>query len=187
MEFGTDLYTPFEITNENNKIDSACNYDKEFDFNYYKYAAWESNESVKTLFSKKILDATQKKITHLLKGVHPDGRDIIVPIETIGSVFSQFLDKSPTNRELGDIYSRFIIENPNEKGLVQSIVERSMAVIVKTITNEYGMIENNKKLSIWTTVLGDFNKHGLNSFSQSQITGAIRKKRPQTMAFNMNY
>ena len=187
MEYGTNLYTQFEITNENNEIDSPCNYDKIFDSNYYRYSIWQSNTAVKRLFSKQILEATQKKITHLLKGVHPDGRDILVPIETIGSVFSQFLANSPTNRELGDIYSRYTIENPNEKGLVQSIVERSMAVIVKTITNEYGMIENNKKLSIWTTVLGDFNKHGLNSFSQSQITGAIRKKRPQTMAFNMNY
>ena len=187
MEYGTDLNGMFEIDTKNDELGAPCDYDKTFDSNYYRYTAWQSYAPVKRLFSKQVLECTQKNITKLLKGVDPNGRDIIVPIETIGSVFSQFLNNQPTNRELGDIYSRFIIENPREKGLVESIVERSVSVIVQTITNEYGMIENNKKLSIWTTILGDFNKHGLNSYSQSQITGAIRKKRPQTMAFNMNY
>ena len=187
MQYGTDLYGTSEIDNNNDELGAPCNYDETFDSNFYRFVGWESNAPVKRLFSKKVLECTQKEITKLLKGVNPNGKDIIVPIETIGSVFSQFLNNQPTNRELGDIYSRFIIDNPREQGIVESIVQRSVSVIVDTITNEYGMIENNKKLSIWTTVLGDFNKHGLNSYSQSQITGAIRKKRPQTMAFNMNY
>jgi len=187
MEYGTDLYGTFEINTKNNELGAPCNYDETFDSNFYRFVGWQSNAPVKRLFSKNVLECTQKEITKLLKGVNAEGKDIIVPIETIGSVFSQFLNNQPTNRELGDIYSRFTIENPREQGIVESIVQRSVSLIVDTITNEYGMIENNKKLSIWTTVLGDFNKHGLNSYSQSQITGAIRKKRPQAMAFNMNY
>jgi len=198
MEYGTDLYEQFQghnnqfkVNSNNHELEKKCDYNQLFDNNYYRYVGWEQTEypgnPVKTLFSELTLKEVQKKITNLLKGVHPDGRDILVPIESIGNVFSQFLNNEPTNRELGDIYSRFTIENPQEKGFVQSIVERSITVIVNQIRNEYGMIENNKKLSVWTTVLGDFNKHGLNSYSQSQITGAIRAKRPQTMAFNMNY
>jgi hypothetical protein len=187
MEYGTDLYETFQLDTNNDELGARCDYDETFDSNFYRFVGWESNAPVKRLFSKQVLESTQKEITKLLKGVNSDGRDIIVPIETIGSVFSQFLNNQPTNRELGDIYSRFTIENPREQGIVESIVQRSVSTIVDTITNEYGMIENNKKLSIWTTVLGDFNKHGLNSYSQSQITGAIRKKRPQPMAFNMNY
>ena len=191
MEYGTDLYQEFKVSNPNNEIGKKCDYNQLFDNNYYRYVGYKTTEypgnPVQKLFSQLVLNQTKKKITNLLKGVNSEGRDIIVPIETIGNVFSQFLNNEPTNRELGDIYSRFTIENPEEKGFVESIVERSIEVIVSTIKNEYEMIENNKKLSIWTTVLGDFNKHGLNSYSQSQITGAIRKKRPQTMAFNMNY
>ena len=45
------------------------------------------------------------------------------------------------------------------------------------------MIEANKKLTIWNTVYGDFNKEGLRGHSQIKI----REKHPQYMAFNMNY
>ena len=141
MEYGTNLYQEFNVTNSNNEIGKKCDYNQLFDNNYYRYVGYKTTEypgnPVQKLFSQLVLNQTQKKITNLLKGVNSEGRDIIVPIETIGNVFSQFLNNEPTNRELGDIYSRFIIENPEEKGFVESIVERSIEVIVSTINGEY--------------------------------------------------
>ena len=45
------------------------------------------------------------------------------------------------------------------------------------------MEENNRKLTIWTTVYGDFNQHGLQQHSKIKV----RNKRPNPMEFNMNY
>ena len=45
------------------------------------------------------------------------------------------------------------------------------------------MINANKQLSKWTTILGDFNKYGLRGHSQIKVNN----KRPQSMMFNMNY
>jgi len=45
------------------------------------------------------------------------------------------------------------------------------------------MTENNKKLSIWNSVYGEFNEKGLRAHPPIKI----RKKRPQRMMFNMNY
>ena len=45
------------------------------------------------------------------------------------------------------------------------------------------MEENNKKLSIWTTVYGDFNAHGLRQHPPIKI----RKKRPDPFQFHMRY
>ena len=184
MEYGTYLDDDVQT------ITSNCQ-DQIYNGNYFRYVGWEKsqcpNPGLEWLFSNENLNIVSKKITQLLQGVHPEGRDIIVPHDKIAHVFSQFLNNEPTNRELGDIYTRYNIINPQQNCPIESIIERSISVIVDDISNQFGMIENNKKLTIWTTILGDFNKHGLNSYSQSQITGAIRRKRPQTMAFNMNY
>jgi hypothetical protein len=45
------------------------------------------------------------------------------------------------------------------------------------------MDECNSKLSAWTTILGDFNEHGLRRHAPIKL----REKRPMPMAFNMNY
>jgi hypothetical protein len=45
------------------------------------------------------------------------------------------------------------------------------------------MDENNKKLTIWTTVLGDFNEHGLRSYAPIKI----RENNINKVRFNMNY
>jgi hypothetical protein len=45
------------------------------------------------------------------------------------------------------------------------------------------MDENNRKLTIWTSVLGDFNNHGLRQYTDLKI----REKNINKVRFNMNY
>ena len=155
------------------------------DMGYQKYVGWESttanNPNYKFLFDPDRLRLYQTKITDLLQGVGPDNRPIIVPIESIGSVLSQCFE---SNRpQVGDIYSRHIQERKTDRDDGVVIVDRMINIIVSQIRNEYETIANNNKLTIWNTLLGDFNKEGLRSHPPIKI----RKKRVPFMQFNMNY
>ena len=83
----------------------------------------------------------------------------------------------------GDIYSRYIIPDSTPTDIIQEMTERSIEIITETIRTEFGMIKSNENLSIWTTVYGTHNPHGLTQTSKIKI----REKRPQAMAFQMNY
>ena len=159
-----------------------------YDENNMRYVGWEQsafpNPNLEYLFAPKTLDTISSKITELLHGVNAEGRSIIVPNDKIAHVMSQLLNNRPTNRQLGDVYTRYIIINPQQECPAESIINRSINIIVNYIRNEQGMITANKQLSIWDSVLGDFNRKGLRAHAP---ISAIRKKRPQTMMFNMNY
>jgi hypothetical protein len=149
-----------------------------------KFIGWDTsrNESFTTLFNKDNVAVYQSRITELLQGVEPTGRPIIVPIDTILSVLYQCYE---SNRpQVGDIYSRYIqAEYTVSRDDLSDIVNRAMNIIVSTIRTEYGVLECNKRLTVWNTVLGEFNKEGLRSHSQIKL----RRKRPEPMQFNMNY
>lgn len=157
------------------------------DTNYMRYVGWEytteSNDCVNQLFNKETISSISKKITELLQGLRKDGRDIVVSDNVICSTMSDILNKEPTNKELGNIYTRYTIPNSDNTNGVTSIIDRTINLIVTYIRNEYEMIEQNKKLSIWTTVYGDFNEHGLRQHAPIKL----RNRHPQYMAFNMNY
>jgi hypothetical protein len=158
----------------------------EFDIGYKRYAGWENtirnDKNYNTLFDNDRLQIYQRKITELLEGVGPNNRPIIVPLETIASVLFQCYDSG--NKNVGDIYSRYIQPSIEaSRNDTKDIVDRAINIIVSTISNEYGMIENNKKLTIWNTVLGDFNKEGLRAHPPIKI----RKRRSERMQFNMTY
>lgn len=149
-----------------------------------KFAGWNqtTNSSFETLFSESNLASSQKRITELLQNVSPTGQPIIVPTDTISSVLYQcYLTNRP---QVGDIYSRYIqSEYTTGRDDLSDITSRAINIIVSQIRNEYGMIECNKRLTVWNTILGDFNQAGLLSHSQIKL----KKKRPETMQFNMNY
>jgi hypothetical protein len=131
--------------------------------------------------SKKLLQI-QQKITQLLEGLRSDGRQIIVPVSTIGNVMSQVYE---THRpQVGDIYSRYIQEDvESERNDNRDIVDRTIEIVVTQIRNEYEIAQNNNKLTIWSTLYGDFNKQGLRAHPPIKI----RKRRSDRMMFHMNY
>jgi hypothetical protein len=154
------------------------------DNGYTKFIGWDNTVSADVnfqfLWSPERLKVYQTKITQLLEGVSPDGRPIIVPLKTIGNVLYQCYESH--RPQVGDIYSRFT-QSENTRDDVRDIVDRTINIIVSQIKNEYEVIDNNSKLSIWNTVYGDFNKHGLRQHPQIKV----RKRRPSTMQFHMRY
>jgi hypothetical protein len=129
-----------------------------------------------------MLDSISKAITKLLEGVDPQNRPIIVSNENIASVMSNVY-RFGTRTNIGDIYSRFIIPQEQARNDMRTIVNQTINIIVSNIKNQTGMEEANKKLTVWTTLLGDFNKEGLRAHAPIKL----RRKHPQYMAFNMNY
>ena len=151
---------------------------------YMKYVGYPQSDDHQHawLFEPSTLKMISQKITELLQGVESTGRDIVVTERVICNVLSTLtINQNPLN--IGDIYTVDIIPTPEGRKDLQAYTNMTIALIVNAIKNEYGITECNKKLSIWTTILGDFNKHGLRSHSPIKL----RKKTPQRMMFNMNY
>lgn len=150
------------------------------------YVGWPTTASDDTnvayLFSEANLVALRDQIATALAGVDPQGRTIHVSLENIAGMLSNVYRNS-TRAKIGDIHSRYIVPQDQGRCDLREINNITVNIIVRTIRDQYDTIENNKKLSIWTTVLGDFNKEGLRSHAPIKI----RRRHPQYMAFNMNY
>lgn len=132
-------------------------------------------------YSQSNINKISRKITELLMGVDKNNRPIIVPDKTICSVMSAVYQSF--RPETGDIHSRYIVPKERDQNYVQRMIDEVINIITTNVKDSLGMEECNKKLSIWTTVLGDFNKHGLKSHSKIKL----RENRPMPMMFNMNY
>lgn len=131
------------------------------------------NDNSEIFFSIKNRNKLSSKITELLK-------NIIVPDKTISSVMSAVYDNFKP--ETGDIYSRYNIEQRVQDCLVK-MNDQVINIITTDVKNNLDMDNYNSKLTIWTTVLGDFNIAGLRSHPPIKL----REKRPNTFLFNMNY
>ena len=150
------------------------------------YVGWPTtaadDTNVAYLFSEANLLALREQIANALAGVDPQGRTIHVSLENIAGMLSNVYRNS-TRARIGDIHSRYIVPQDQARCDLREINNITVNIIVRTIRDQYDTIENNKKLSVWTTVLGDFNKEGLRSHAPIKI----RRRHPQYMAFNMNY
>ena len=156
------------------------------DENYHRHVGWKGgNDSVKQYFSKDTVRLISSKITDLLIGVDPDNRPIIVADKTIHNVMSEIYKnyRPPT----GDLHSRYIIPpsspSASTDNYIQSMIDQTIEVITSDVKTTMGIEENNKKLTIWTTVYGDFNRHGLQQTPQIKI----RNKHPAHFQFHMRY
>ncbi len=150
------------------------------DHSYTRHVGWqEQNPCISEYYSKETLKTISHRVTELLQGVDPQNRPIIVPDHIISNVMDSVYN---TYRpETGDIYARYNI--PSSGSYVQNMIEQTVQIITADVKNNLGMEECNSKLSIWTTVLGDFNEAGLQSHPQIKI----RNKRPTPFQFQMNY
>jgi hypothetical protein len=118
------------------------------------------------LFSQRNINTISDKVSQLLAGVHPEGKRIIVPDETILHVVSRIFD--------------------NDHGPNDETIDNAIGVIVSQIRDEYDTIEKNNKLSVWVTQYGsngEGNSHGLMAHAPIKI----RHKRPTPGQFNMRY
>lgn len=151
---------------------------------YMKYIGFDVNNFplLKTYFCKETLALISEKVSHILQGVDPEGRKIVVPYDKICHVMSAVYNTHRPNT--GDIFTRYnILPGTAPVDIIRDMIDRTIQIITSTIRNELGIIENNEKLTVWTTVLGDFNEEGLRSHSIIKL----RRRRPNRMEFNMNY
>jgi len=177
MEISTKLPSWSELQNYHNTF---------VENSYNAFVGWantsDENCVLSFLLSKSNISTLSKIITESLDGVDPLGRRLQVSDEMIASVLSTIY-RSATRTQIGDIHSRYIIPQEQSRCDARTICNQTIQVIVSTIRNEMETTENNKKLSIWNTLYGDFNKEGLRAHAPIKI----RRKHPQYMAFNMNY
>lgn len=87
------------------------------------------NPNYTSLFSDSSIAFMSNQITNRLQGVHPEGKRIIVPKETILSVADSYLNN-----------------NYNDVRVIQ---EQVIMYIVNTIVTDYGITSNNEKLTPW--------------------------------------
>lgn len=158
------------------------------DRNYSQaYIGW-NNEDPGYLFlwTMDHIKTMQERITNYLRGVHPSGRPILVPIESIANVMTSILESQPPR--IGDIFTRYTLANTYPDGLpkrndVVEVTERTIEIITEQIRNEIQAEEANKKLTIWNTLYGDFNPVGLRQHAPIKLKER-NYKRPM---FNMKY
>lgn len=175
MEYA-DYICGDELSNINHQFLRHVGYS---DFNnntsYYK----NDDKFYQHFFSKENIEKIQNEISKNLKDTK--GNPIIVSINVITGVMSNIYENFTP--ETGDIYNRYNIPNKNTVNYISQMNSQVITVIINYINNENEIINNNKKLTVWTTVLGEFNKEGLRSHSKIKL----REKRPMSMQFNMKY
>ena len=140
------------------------------------------NLCLRQFFSQNTIDIISYKVTELLMGVDPQNRKIIVPNQTILNI----MDSVYTNfrPQTGDIFTRFTMPTGfNSDDYINNMIDQTIEIIYSEVKNNLEIEENNKKLSVWTTVLGNFNDNGLRSFPPIKILN----KHPAHMQINMNY
>lgn len=142
----------------------------------------EDNEKYAFVFSQQNIDYLSTTISDALRGVDPQNRRIIIPDDKICNVLSTVY-KYGTRCNVGDIYSKYIIEPIAVRNDIKDINNQTINIIVSSIRDEVEMTSNNKKLSVWDTVYGDFNRQGLRAHAPIKI----RKRMPQRMMFFENY
>jgi hypothetical protein len=164
--------------------DSACQ--AQDNTNNNAFVGYAQNYQVSPIhqqvFSDENISKLSAVITESTKGLDPENRNIVVPPGRIAEVLSSIF-RNGTRTHIGDIYTRFIIPQDRGRNDLENINMQALNTIIATIRDEYETIQNNKKLSVWTTVLGDFNSHGLRSYPVLKM----RRRMPQRMMFNMNY
>lgn len=132
-------------------------------------------------FSLDTINMIGKKVTELTMGIA--NRPIVVPQEQIANVLSQmFLTNRP---KTGDIYTRYNIPDSAPRDDIQEIINKTIEFITNDIKVNLGMDKANEDLTIWDTVLGDFNRRNLQQVPKG--FAKLKKKRPQTMFFFENY
>ncbi len=130
----TTAYNPFEGSkyNINNETTTSDTYKGLHSVNRnYRYAGFVSGDRYDTLMSNGSIKLMSSMITDGLKGVHPEGKNIIVPDDTIRSVADSIYE---TTAQDANIMQKMVIN-----------------YIITWIKNEYETIEKNNTYDIWKT------------------------------------
>ena len=164
-------------------VEGNTNYVKRNSDLYTKHVGYDNtNLCIEQYYNPHTIDTISRKVTQLLKGVHPENRPIIVPDNIIKNVMDSIYNNYRPST--GDIYGRYNVPTGTTTvSYVQDMIDQVIELIVADVRTNYETEENNSKLSIWTTVLGSFNDNQLRSHPVIKI----KKRHPNYMEFNMKY
>jgi hypothetical protein len=133
-----------------------------------------SNIELRSLFSVENLLKISHIITERLRDLVPEG--LIVPIDMICNVLKALYDayRPPMGNPM-------TLYNVVSDDVCLDLNNQTINIITRQIRDEMIADQNAKKLTIWTTVLGDQNEHGLRAHSSIKL----KQRRPTPMLFNM--
>lgn len=153
------------------------------DQNVQTYVGWEASKMpiLDKYYSRENVTMISNKISQLLQGVDVKNRKIVVPNHLIINVMTSVQQKYRPS--VGDIYTRYNVVPEQPEDTYQKWIDITIETIVSQVRNMFGMQEANSKLSIWTSVLGDFNPHGLRQYTKIYT----REKRPTPLQIHMHY
>jgi hypothetical protein len=137
-----------------------------------------SSQNYQYFFSQENIDRLSAQITEHLKTT---GQTIKVSDRVIGGVMSDV--SRSFNPRTGDIFSRYIIPTEEGRDDLKNMNDQVITVIVNTVREEIEQQRCNERLSIWTTVLGDFNPEGMRAHSKIKT----RERDYMKGEFMMNY
>ena len=157
------------------------NNDTQIDQNFSKYIGFQETDYLKEYYSQKNVKMISKKVSELLEGVDPNNKKIVVTDQNIINIMNSI--ENAYRPETGNIYTRYTISNKNSQDYIEEMIQQTIEVITNNIRSSIEMEIQNSKLTVWTTVLGDFNENGLRSHPPIKVLN----KRPNPMQFNMNY
>lgn len=150
---------------------------------YMKYVGYDDTfmPTVRALFNRSTVLFIQKMVYDLSKAHFPQG--VLVKYDIVANVLSAVFNnfRPPT----GDMYSRFTIpfDDMANNDYTSNIISQTIRIILDNVVDTLGMERCNQSLDVWTTLLGDFNKHGLRSHDQIKV---LRNKPPSALFFE-NY
>ncbi len=149
---------------------------------FMKHPGFQPIPCIDQFFSKQTVNTISRKLTELLQGVDPHNRPILIPDNTITNVMDAIY--ASYRPRTGDIYGRYNVPSGDTTdSYIADMIDQVIEVIYSDVKVNLETIAQNEKLSIWTTVLGDFNDHQIRSYAPIKT----RVRRPNPMSFFMRY
>jgi hypothetical protein len=165
--------------------DSVTESDKEYDdtIDLNHFVGWntvtEWSPLPKMVFTKRTINLIRQKVyDYLLQSM---GKKI-VPSErvTVIALYGVYQNHIPRT---GDIYGKYLVVDETQRNDYGYIVDKTISLLIDGIKNDIEMSEQNSKLTIWNTLLGDFNENGLRQHPPIKL----RERGPDRMLFHMKY
>lgn len=134
----------------------------------------DNSIALRSLFSIENLLRISHMITERLRDLVPEG--LVVPFNTISNVLKALYEAY--RPPMGNPMTMYNVVSDD---VCLDLSNQAINIITQQVRDEIVAEQNAKKLTIWTTVLGDHNQHGLRAHSSIKL----KQRRPTPMMFNM--
>lgn len=131
----------------------------QYDSRYMGPVGWDQSAvgaGYRYFFSDVNMALVSSRVTDILSQY---GYDVRMTPRTIGGVMSDVFKNN--NPKIGDIRTRYVIPDAKPRNDVENLTEQAINILVNAYLDEQDTLKINSSLSVWTTVLGDFNGEGL--------------------------